>query len=73
MRATSRMVSASMPQTSAIFSGGKSLIRSFSSSKPSVWAWMYCRSVKPSSMMVCSMAFNSATSRPGVNRSMWVA
>ena len=73
MRATSRMVSASMPQTSAIFSGANASMRCFSSSKPSVWAWMYCSSVKPSSMMVCSMAFKSATSWPGLKRSMWVA
>jgi len=35
-RATSRKVSAGMPQIGAIFSGVNSLMRSFSSSKPSV-------------------------------------
>ena len=37
----SRSVSASIPQTSAIASGGNALRCSFSVSKPSVWAWMY--------------------------------
>ena len=36
IRATSRRVSAGMPQIGSIFSGVKSLIRSFRSSKPSV-------------------------------------
>ena len=36
IRATSRMVSAAMPQIGAIFSGVKSPVRAFKSSKPSV-------------------------------------
>ena len=45
--------------------------RSFS--KSSVCAWTYCRSWRPSSMIVWISAFSSATSRPGLKRSVAVA
>jgi hypothetical protein len=44
VRATSRSTEASMPQTSAIASGEKSLTFSFSAAKPETLAWMYCSS-----------------------------
>ena len=66
MRATSRIVSAGMPQTAAISSGGNALMRSFSASKPSVLAWTYWTSTMPSSTIVWSMPLRSATSRAGL-------
>ena len=41
VRATVRKLSASMPQTAAMASGGNCRRCSFSRSKPSVCAWMY--------------------------------
>ena len=67
IRATSRKVRAGMPQTSSISSGGKALIFSRSSSKPSVYPATNCLSYRSSSMMVWSMAFSIATSAPGLN------
>jgi len=48
-------------------------MRSTSSGKPSVKPAIYCRSVRPSVMMVCSIAFKSATSVPGLNLRLIVA
>ena len=73
VRATVRMVPASMPQTSAIFSGANPATVSASASKFSVNPAMYCLSAKSSSTITCMIAFNSATSVPGRNCSMWVA
>ena len=44
VRATSRITSGSMPQSGAIFSGGKPRMCSRNSKKPSVKPSMYCRS-----------------------------
>ena len=73
IRATVRSVSAGTPQTGSIASGEKPSMRSTSSGKPSVKPAMYCRSVRPSVMMVCSMALSSATSVPGLNLMLTVA
>ena len=73
MRATVRIVSAGTPHTGSIASGEKPPIFSTRSGKPSVKPAMYCLSVSPSVMMVCSMALSSATSLPGLKRMLMVA
>ena len=62
-----------MPHTGSIFSGVKSSTLALRLSKPSVCACTYWMSTMPSATMTLSMALSSATSRPGLNCSMWLA
>ena len=66
-RATSRSVSAGMPQIGAIFSGEKALAFSFSASKPLVRSRTKASLTRPSSMMAWMIAFSIATSVSALN------
>ena len=72
-RATVRSVSASMPQSALIRSGGKPFRCSRKGSQPLVKPATYCRSYSSSSLMTCMIALSMATSEPGLNCRLWRA
>ncbi len=73
MRATVRMVSASMPQMGAIRSGVNPRRCAFRASKPVVRRATKSSSTNPCSITACIRALSRATSVSGLNWRKWVA